>query len=69
MLANAPTKTLDSARGESHHPDFVGNWPTIIGIFLVLSTHCYWISSPYEKVELDQDFILLPLCYGVNQEN
>ena len=28
----ASTKTLDSVRGESHHPAFVGNWPTIIRI-------------------------------------
>ena len=45
----ASTKTLDSARGESHHPAFVGNWPTIIRMFLVLSTHCYWMSSPSRK--------------------
>ena len=25
----ASTKTLDGARGESHHPAFDGNWPTI----------------------------------------
>ena len=27
---------MDSARGESHYPAFVGNWPTIIHTFLAL---------------------------------
>ena len=37
---------LWSAMRESHHPDFVGNWPTIIRTFLVLSIHCHLMSSP-----------------------
>ena len=45
----AYTKTLDSAMGESHHPAFVGNWSTIIRLFLALSTHCYWMSSASRK--------------------
>ena len=56
----ASTKTLDSARGESHHPGFVGNWPTIIHMFLALSIHC--ILQGNENIESDQDFILLSLC-------
>ena len=37
------------AMGESDHPDFVGNWWTIICTFLALSTHCHWMSSPSRK--------------------
>ena len=61
----ASTKTLDSARGESHHPAFDGNWPTIIRMFLALSTSIAigWVlHQGNENVESDQDFILLSLC-------
>ena len=34
-------------RGASHRPAFMGNWPKIIHIFLVLSTQ--WMSSPSMK--------------------
>ena len=40
---------LDSVMGESHHPAFDANWPTIIRMFLAFFTHCYWMSSPSRK--------------------
>ena len=40
---------LWSTKEKSHHPAFVGNWPTILRTFLALFTHCHWINSPSRK--------------------
>ena len=57
---------LWSARGESHHPIFVGNWPTIIRTFSALSIHYHWMSSPSRKWECG---VSPRFESGVNQEN
>ena len=35
LFIYASAKTPKRERGESHHPAFLGNWPTIICTFLV----------------------------------
>ena len=68
----ASTNSLDSVRGEFHHPGFDGNWPTIIRIFFsLIHVHCYWMSSPSSKWEsrVRPRFHLVVFMYGVNQEN
>ena len=57
-----------SARGASHHPAFMGNWPTIIHTFLALST--LWMSSPSRKWRLGVSpwFHLVALVFGVDEE-
>ena len=49
----------------------MGNWPTIICMFLALSTHCYWMSSPSRKWErrVRPRIHLVVFMYAVNQEN
>ena len=65
-----------SARGASYQPVFGGNWPTIIRIFLALSTYPLDELSFKEMKTLVQDFILVSprfhlvvFVYSINQEN
>ena len=56
-----------SVKGAFHHATFMGNWPTIIHVFLALSTQ--WMSFPSSKLGrmVNPRFHLVVFVFGVNQ--